>query len=254
MISSKSNSKIKYVKRLLTSAKERRVGGVFVIEGVRIVKEAPMESVKQLFISESLMGSGALETSVYPNVEVVTDEVYRSISDTVTPQGVLAVVEQPSFTLDLAAYENKCRFLLLDGIQDPGNLGTIIRTAEAAACDMVIMSEECADIYNPKVIRSTMGSIFRVPFLIDDLVSVIEALKTDGVMVYGAALDGSLNFRDVSYGEKTAIVIGNEGNGISGGVLNSVNQKIRIPMHGQVESLNAAVSAALILYEIDRRK
>ncbi len=250
MISSKSNGKVKNIKKLLSSAKERRIKGVFVIEGIRIVREAPKEMVEQLFISESLERSGTFPLDDYKNVEVVSDEVYRSLSDTVSPQGVLAVVTQPSHALDLSLYEERCRLLLLDGIQDPGNLGTIIRTAEAAGIDMVIMSEECADIYNPKVIRSTMGSIFRVPFIVDDLVSVVEELKAEGVVVYGAALEDAENVYETEFGEKTAIVIGNEGNGISNGVLNSVNRRIRIPMKGQVESLNAAVSTALILYRI----
>lgn len=254
MISSKNNAKIKSVRKLLTSAKERRIKGLFVVEGVRSVKEAPPESVEQLFISESLSAGGTFSVEPYHNVEIVSDEVYRSLSDTVTPQGVLAVVRQPSWSLDLSLYEEGCRLLLLDGIQDPGNLGTIIRTAEAAGCDMVIMSEDCADIFNPKVIRSTMGSIFRVPFFSDDLVSVIEALKAENIAVYGAALEDSENFYEVSFGAKTAVVIGNEGNGISRSVLNSVNARIRIPMKGQVESLNAAVSAALILYGMQTDK
>lgn len=250
MISSKSNAKIKNVKKLLSSAKERRLQGVLVIEGLRLVREAAPEMFEQLFLSESLSKVGEFDTSLYKNVEIVSDEVFRSLSDTVTPQGVLAVVKQPSWTLEQLSFENGCRLLLLDDIQDPGNLGTILRTAEAAGVDMVIMSEGCADIFNPKVIRSTMGSIFRLPFVTDDLVSVIEMLKTEGVTVYGAALEGSSDYREVEFSEKTAIVIGNEGNGISGNVLNAVNEKIRIPMKGQIESLNAAVSAAILLYHI----
>ena len=250
MISSKSNAKIKNVKKLLSSAKERRLQNLFVIEGVRLVKEAPIELTEQLFISESLAKNGEFDISPYKNVEMVSDEVFRSLSDTVTPQGVLALVKQPSWSLDLSSFENGCKLLLLDDIQDPGNLGTILRTSEAAGVDMVIMSEGCADIFNPKVIRSTMGSIFRVPFIIDDLVSVIEMLKAEGVVVYGAALQDSSDYREVEYEKKTAIVIGNEGNGISGNVLNAVNAKIRIPMKGQIESLNAAVSAAVLLYNI----
>lgn len=250
MISSKSNAKIKNVKKLLSSAKERRLQGVLVIEGLRLVRETSPEMCEQLFLSESLSKAGEFDTSLYKNVEIVSDEVFRSLSDTVTPQGVLAVVKQPSWTLEQLSFENGCRLLLLDDIQDPGNLGTILRTAEAAGVDMVIMSEGCADIFNPKVIRSTMGSIFRLPFVTDDLVSVIEMLKTEGVTVYGAALEGSSDYREVEFSEKTAIVIGNEGNGISGNVLNAVNEKIRIPMKGQIESLNAAVSAAILLYHI----
>ena len=250
MISSKSNAKIKNVKKLLNSAKERRLQSVLVIEGLRLVREASPEICEQLFLSESLSKAGEFDTSLYKNVEIVSDEVFHSLSDTVTPQGVLAVVKQPSWTLEQLSFENGCRLLLLDDIQDPGNLGTILRTAEAAGVDMVIMSEGCADIFNPKVIRSTMGSIFRLPFVTDDLVSVIEMLKTEGVTVYGAALEGSSDYREVEFSEKTAIVIGNEGNGISGNVLNAVNEKIRIPMKGQIESLNAAVSAAILLYHI----
>ena len=241
MISSKSNAKIKNVKKLLSSAKERRLQGVLVIEGLRLVREAAPEMCEQLFLSESLSKAGEFDTSLYKNVEIVSDEVFRSLSDTVTPQGVLAVVKQPSWTLEQLSFENGCRLLLLD---------TILRTAEAAGVNMVIMSEGCADIFNPKVIRSTMGSIFRLPFVTDDLVSVIEMLKTEGVTVYGAALEGSSDYREVEFSEKTAIVIGNEGNGISGNVLNAVNEKIRIPMKGQIESLNAAVSAAILLYHI----
>ena len=250
MISSKSNAKIKNVKKLLNSAKERRLQSVLVIEGLRLVREVSPEICEQLFLSESLSKAGEFDTSLYKNVEIVSDEVFRSLSDTVTPQGVLAVVKQPSWTLEQLSFENGCRLLLLDDIQDPGNLGTILRTAEAAGVNMVIMSEGCADIFNPKVIRSTMGSIFRLPFVTDDLVSVIEMLKTEGVTVYGAALEGSSDYREVEFSEKTAIVIGNEGNGISGNVLNAVNEKIRIPMKGQIESLNAAVSAAILLYHI----
>lgn len=252
MISSRNNAKIKNVRKLLTSPKERRIQGVFAVEGVRIVKEAPPERVEQLFVSESLFQSGTFETGAYSNVEIVTDEVYRSFSDTVSPQGVLALVTQPAYSLELSLYKERCRLLLLDGIQDPGNLGTILRTAEASGTDMVIMSEECADIYNPKVIRSTMGSIFRVPFLVEDLVSVVEELKAEGFCVYGAALEDSENLYEVSFEEKAALVIGNEGNGITTGVLNSVNRRVRIPMKGEVESLNAAVSCALILYRMNR--
>ncbi len=251
MISSRNNAKIKQVRKLLTSAKERRVKGQFVVEGVRIVREAPIDLVDQLFISESLFQSGEFPVDIYENVEIVSDDVYRSFSDTVTPQGVLAVVSQPAYKLDASELSDSCLLLLLDGIRDPGNLGTIIRTAEAAGVDMVLMSEDCADIFNPKVIRSTMGSIFRVPFAVDDLVSVVEALKAEGVVVYGAALEDSVNFREVEFAEKAAVVIGNEANGISFSVLNSVSERIRIPMQGEVESLNAAVSAAIILYYLN---
>lgn len=252
MISSKSNAKIKSVKKLISSSKERKAKGLFVIEGARLVKEAPEESVEQLFVSESMEQSGEFDLSLYKNVELVSDEVFRFLSDTVTPQGVLAVVRQPVWPMAGGIFDQPCRLILLDDIQDPGNLGTILRTAEAAGIDMVIMSEGCADVFNPKVIRSTMGSIFRVPFVCDDLVSVIEVLKTEGVRIYGAALEGGTDYQSIDFPDKTAIVIGNEGNGISGSILNAVNERIFIPMEGKVESLNAAVSAAILMFYLKK--
>lgn len=250
MISSKSNAAVRSVRKLLASAKERKARGLFVIEGLRLVKEAPADWIDRLYISESLSRSGEIDNSFRSRAEIVSDDVFRSISDTVTPQGILAVVRQPVWSPDLLRFEDGCRLLLLDDIQDPGNLGTILRTAEAAGVDLAVLSEGCADLFNPKAIRATMGSIFRLPCIIDDLVSVIEMLKTEGVRVYGAALEGSTSYREAAFPEKTAIVIGNEGSGISAGVLNSVNEKIRIPMEGKVESLNVAVSAAILLFQI----
>ena len=253
MISSKSNSKIKYIKKLMSSAKERRRNGVFVVEGLRIVREVPEELLAELYVSESLVSSGRVPEADLPKAEIVTDEVFRFLSDTVTPQGILAIVKKPSYSLDLSYYKDRARILLLDDIQDPGNLGTILRTAEAAGTDLVILSEGCADLFNPKVIRSTMGSIFRVPFLTEDPVTAIPRLKEAGISVYGAALEGAVDFRSVTFPEKTAIVIGNEGNGISSEVLDLVDEKIKIPMEGKVESLNAAVSTAILLYLINMK-
>ena len=166
MISSKSNAKIKNVKKLLSSAKERRLQGVFVIEGLRLVREAAPEICEQLFISESLAKAGEFDTSLYKNVETVSDEVFRSLSDTVTPQGVLAVVKQPAWTLEQLSFENGCRLLLLDDIQDPGNMGTMFRTAEAAGVAGIILMGECVDVFSPKVVRAAMGALFRLPFII----------------------------------------------------------------------------------------
>lgn len=248
MITSKNNGKIKGVKKLLSSSRERRRRGVFVIEGLRLLKEAPKEGIQEMYISESLAAGGEIGKAEYPFAEIASDEVFRSLSDTVSPQGVLAVVRQPSFTFGPEKMAGDCTLLLLDDIQDPGNLGTMLRTAEAAGVDFVIMSEGCVDVFNPKVIRSTMGSVFRVPFIVDDLVSVIEEIKAEGVTVYGAATEGAVDFRRAEASGKKAIVIGNEGNGISGPVFHALSSTIKIPMEGKVESLNAAVSAAVLLY------
>ena len=247
MITSKTNPHIKQVKQLASSAKARRESGLFVVEGDRIVSEVPVESIRYLYVSES--HEKEFDLSGFPRYEVVGDEAFKAMSDTVNPQGVLAVLKQPSYKADdLIRSKPNGLYLILDDIRDPGNLGTMIRTAEAAGVNAVIMSPGCADIFNPKVIRSTMGSIFRVPFAQAELVPVIEKLKNRNVTVYGAALDGADNFKDVDYKGATAFVIGNEANGISPEVLRSVSKKIRIPMAGKVESLNAAISAAVLLF------
>ena len=254
MITSKSNQKVKKVRKLLDSSKERRERKLFVVEGRRLVKEAPVEWVEELFVSESFFTAGKADFSRYKTVEVLKDDVFKSLSDTVHPQGILAVVKQPEYLLKglrEGSLNNVCTILLLDDIQDPGNLGTIFRTAEAAGVSGIIMSNGCADIFNPKAIRSTMGSIYRVPFIVDELVPTIENLKMDGFSVYGAALEEAVPFREVIYPQLRAIVIGNEGKGISTSVLNSVSERIMIPMKGKVESLNAAVSCAVLLFYLD---
>lgn len=254
MITSKNNQKVKKVRKLLDSVKERRERKLFVVEGKRLVKEAPAEWVEELFVSESFYAFGKTDLSPYKSVEVLKDDVFKSLSDTVHPQGILAVVKQPEYLLKGLRDDHAndtCTILLLDDIQDPGNLGTMFRTAEAAGVSGIIMSNGCADIFNPKAIRSTMGSIYRVPFIVDELVPAIENLKMDGFGVYGAALEEAVPFREVDYPAHRAIVIGNEGKGISTSVLNSVSGRIKIPMKGQVESLNAAVSCAVLLFYLD---
>ena len=282
MITSRSNAQLKSVRRLLDSSKERRERKLFVVEGKRLVGEAPAEWVEEVFVSETFYSFGKTDLSPYKKVEIVKDDVFKSVSATVHPQGILAVVRQPEYLLkgfsgsdapvgvdtpavgdapvgvDIPSADGGpsgaggfCTILLLDDIQDPGNLGTMFRTAEAAGVSGVIMSSGCADIFNPKAIRSTMGSIYRLPFIVDELVPAIENLKMDGFQVYGAALEEAVPFREIDYPRRRAIVIGNEGKGISTSVLNSVNERIFIPMKGQVESLNAAVSCAVLLYHLD---
>ena len=253
MITSRSNPKLKSVRKLVDSAKERRERKLFVVEGKRLVQEAPVEWIEEIYLSERFYEAGKMDLSLYQDkkIEIVKDDIFRTLSATVHPQGVLAVVRQPEYLLKGLSGQGVCTILLLDDIQDPGNLGTIFRTAEAAGVSGVILSSGCADIFNPKTIRSTMGSIYRLPFIVDELVPAIENLKMDGFAVYGAALEEAVPFREVTYPPRRAIVIGNEGKGISTSVLNSVSERILIPMKGQVESLNAAVSCAVLLFYLD---
>ena len=145
--------------------------------------------------------------------------------------------------------------LLLEDVQDPGNVGTILRTAEAAGVSGVFLSGKCADLFQPKVIRATMGSVFRVPFRVEqDICGTVAWLQEKGVRLYAAALEGSESFFCNSYTEPCAFLIGNEGNGLSAELLQTADQRVRIPMSGRVESLNAAVAAAVFLYEAKRQR
>ena len=248
MITSKNNNQYKRIKKLLSSSKTRREEGRFVVEGERIVKEAPLELLDSVCMSASCAEGLKLPSGV----TVFSDDIFRSLSDTVTPQGVMAVIKQPSYTLGgiigQAGETESALYLLLDDIRDPGNLGTIVRTAEAAGVSGIILSPGCADIFNPKVIRSTMGSIYRVPFVTAPLKEAAESLKISGAAVYAACLEAELYYNEAEYGRRCAFIIGNEARGISPDVLETADIKIKIPMAGEVESLNAAISAAIIMY------
>lgn len=176
-------------------------------------------------------------------------------SDTKTPQGILCVVRRVEKKLGEISGGKNPLLLILDNIQDPGNLGTIIRTAEAAGITGVIMSADCVDIYNPKTIRSTMGSVFRVPFVyVRELAKTIRGLQEEGIFFYAAHLAGSSAYDEVSYRGKSAFLIGNEGNGLREEIAQCADMYIRIPMHGQVESLNAAAASAVLMFEAARQR
>lgn len=245
MITSKSNQKIKRVKALMASAKERREQGLFVIEGSRLVSEAPAGLIEEVYVSSSFVKSGVECIPCDVDYEIVSDDVFRSLSDTVNPQGILAVVRIPAGGMEKVIGADL--YIILDDVRDPGNLGTIIRTAEAAGA-RVIMSETCADLFNPKTVRSTMGTIFRVPFAICPVAEAIERLHEEGVTVCAAMLDGSVPYNELDASGAVAFIIGNEANGVSAEAAEASDRRVRIPMKGRVESLNAAVSAAILMY------
>lgn len=251
VITSASNEQIKYIIQLKEKAKTRRTEGRFVVEGIKMFSEIPAEDLVSVYVSESFLAekSDVLEGVKY---QTVSDSVFKKISDTVTPQGVLAVVKQKKYTVeDILAGRNKEKscIVVLDRLQDPGNLGTIVRTGEGAGISGIIMSSDCADIYNPKVIRSTMGSIFRVPFaIVEDLPSAVEQLRADGVITYAAHLKGE-DYDKADLSGDVAFLIGNEARGLSDEVSDKADKLIKIPMEGKVESLNAAVATAILMYQ-----
>lgn len=265
MITSTNNRQMKQVMALLKKAKERKESRCFVVEGTKMVMEAPKEWLKAVYVSESFEENSqqhlflqelreyCKKTEIL--FEVVSDSVFKSVSDTQTPQGILAVVSMPSYQMKDLFKKEKTNLLILESIQDPGNLGTMIRTGEGAGITGVIMNKTTVDIFNPKTIRSTMGSIYRVPFLAaEDFKEVIQELKEKGVCVYAAHLKGEQMYDEEDYTKACAFLIGNEGNGLSNEIAELADTYIKIPMEGSVESLNAAISAALLMYETNRQR
>lgn len=254
MISSTSNIKVKNIINLKKSAKARKKENCFLVEGPRMFFEIPRDRVMECYLTEEFAGKYDKELRGW-KYELISENVCRHLSDTKTPQGVIAVVrrEEPAIEELINKEKNPC-FFLLESLQDPGNLGTIVRTAEGAGVTGIIMNKETVDIYNPKVIRSTMGAVFRVPFVItDDLPQVVEQLKQKGISVYAGHLKGDVFYKQ-DYRNGSAFLIGNEGNGLTDEITALADHKIKIPMKGKVESLNAAVSATILMYETMRQR
>ena len=247
-----TNKRIKELIALKERAKVRRDTKTYIVEGMKMCAEVPKDLLLETYVTEAFaaMHSEWLEGIDH---EVIEDRLFDRICDTKTPQGILCVVKQKEYELDDILRHGDL-YVILEDIQDPGNLGTIMRTAEGAGAAGVIMSKGCVDIYNPKTIRSTMGSAYRVPFLyVDDLKSAIEKIRSCEIDVYAAHLKGETYYDDIKY-RRAAFLIGNEGNGLREETAALADSYIKIPMSGQVESLNAAVSTAILMYEFRRQK
>ena len=196
----------------------------------------------------------ASEMITWMNHEVVTEEQMKKLTDTVTPQGILCVVRQPSYTMeDIINHPGHRLIMILEDIQDPGNLGTIFRTAEGAGASGIIMTKGCADLFNPKVVRSTMGSIYRVPFFVtDDIEQTISLVKNAQIEVFAAHLKGEHFYDEIEY-KDAAFLIGNEGRGLKDSTASLADTYIKIPMSGELESLNASMAAGILMYEHNRQ-
>lgn len=252
MITSKDNTLIKHIKSL-SQKKYRDEFKEYVVEGLKMSLEAiECAKISNILLCEELIDKNlsliidmAKKYDLLNKIEYTSVNVFNSISDTSTPQGVLVVCKQKgaSDILDNVLF-------VLDDIQDPGNLGTIIRTLDSAGYKDLIISNQTADPYNNKVVRSTMGAIFRLNIIrIDDLISYLQDLKKEKYAIVISSLQESTSLYDLSFNKKMAIVIGNESKGVSKEVFNLADIKIKIPMLGQTESLNAAVATSLIAYE-----
>lgn len=226
------------------------------VEGIKMFQEAPENEIVKAYISEELFEKGTLKSSLEGiPYEVLKNDVFSHVSDTKTPQGILCIMEQKKYRLEQLTKGDAPLLLVLENLQDPGNLGTMMRTAEGAGVTGVLLSRGCVDIYNPKTIRSTMGSIYRVPFLYtDNLLEDMDKLHEKGIVTFAAHLKGKGYYDEESYKGPTAFLIGNEGNGLSDELSGKAKQYIKIPMEGQLESLNAAVAAAILMYEASRQR
>jgi RNA methyltransferase, TrmH family len=260
-ITSSNNSFIKEVKALKLK-RHREEKKQFIIEGIRFVEEAFMEKsdIVRVFLSDQLSGTrGGKELQqkvVAGGYEsyMLSEKLFREISDTETPQGILAILRMKSYELN-DIITNNTFVIILDSLQDPGNLGTIIRTADAAGASGIILSKGCVDLYNPKVLRATMGSVFHVPFYFSlNLEETIDILKARGICTYAAHLNGDKHYFNLCLKDNIAIIIGNEANGISDEIASKADALVKIPMPGRSESLNASVAASLLMYEVVRQR
>lgn len=253
MITSAANSRIKQVVQWQSKAKERKKDGVYLVEGIKMYQEAPVEDILEVYVSEE--AAEKVRNLNKHSYEVVSADVFRKMSDTQTPQGVLTVLKQPRYTLEGLLEQENPLLVILENLQDPGNLGTILRTGEGAGVTGVIMTEQTVDIFNPKTIRATMGSIYRVPFVyISDMAETLGKLHAKGIHTYAAHLEGSTYYDSFSFKESTAFIIGNEGNGLRKETAEMAEYYLKIPMEGQVESLNAAMATGLLMYEAHRQR
>ena len=255
-IQSKDNLLIKDIRKL-KEKRYRTSSNMFLVEGFRFVEEA-LDSgfeVAHIFISargEDKFKNSSMKNKLQVNTKVygVSDSLLKNICDTDNPQGIIASVRNKPVEIK---YDNGF-YMLADRIQDPGNMGTIIRTAHAAGALGVILTKGTVDIYNEKTLRATMGSIFKIPIIYDNDLSLVQKLKKSGFKLVTSSLATDKNFYDIDLKGKIIISVGNEGNGISDEVYEICDLKIKIPMPGGAESLNAAVASSIMMYEVVRQK
>ncbi|MBU3156052.1 TrmH family RNA methyltransferase [Clostridium estertheticum] len=255
-IQSKDNLLIKDIRKL-KEKRYRTSSNMFLVEGFRFVEEALDSGFEVVHIFISARGEVKFENSSIKNklqvntkVYGVNDSLFKNICDTDNPQGIIASVRNKPVEIK---YDNGF-YMLADRIQDPGNMGTIIRTAHAAGALGVILTKGTVDIYNEKTLRATMGSIFKIPIIYDNDLSLVKKLKMSGFKLVTSSLDTDKNFYDIDLKGKIIISVGNEGNGISDEVYEICDLKIKIPMPGGAESLNAAVASSIMMYEVVRQK
>ncbi len=261
IITSRTNSKIKNIVSLVNNKKERLQKNLFVIEGFKILKEAINNKIEieSILLTEDFWQANKYELNLIltnnMNIVIITYDICKKISNNVTPQGIFAICKIPSLTSLKTVIGNGKNILMIVGLQDVGNFGTIIRTANALGVDYILTSKDCPDIYSCKVLRSAMGAAFSIPVVVvDDVVKTMEMFKNNGFSLYASAVtDDCENIKDVVFDKKSVVVVGNEGNGLSSQVINCCDYTIKIPMVKKANSLNVAVATGILLWELKFR-
>ncbi|WP_345738129.1 RNA methyltransferase [Prosthecobacter algae] len=258
-ITSASNEKIKHARRV----RDGREPGLIFIEGLRLAEEAVNSSLTiEVCFSDSLDPAESrlvallkrLEQNSVPHFTTTTD-IIRAMSDTVQSQGIILIARRPAQQTTGAWQKNSTLLLGLDRLQDPGNLGTLIRTAEAAGVGGIVSLKGSADAFSPKVLRSSMGSAFRLPLLENASAADLNALQVNqGFKIVAAAGEGEMDYTDYDWQQPTLLLLGNEGRGVAPELMQQCDVRLRIPMHAGVESLNVAAAGAVMLFEAARQR
>ncbi|KMK74589.1 TrmH family RNA methyltransferase [Alkalihalobacillus pseudalcaliphilus] len=246
-IESAKNPQIKQWKKLQTK-KGREQTGLFIIEGAHLVEEAAKAQMK----FEALLITDESQLDKRWNMDkrhvyIVNGTVIKELSETDSPQGLVAIVQMRALSQNIAA---RGQWLLIDRVQDPGNIGTMIRTAEACGLTGVILGQGSVDLYNGKVIRATQGAAFHIPVIKADLLQVIDEFQANNIPVFGTAFEDATSFRDIEEQAQFALVVGNEGQGVAKDILSKCKQNLYIPIIGQAESLNVAVASGILMYAL----
>lgn len=249
VIRSRDNKTVKEIKKL-HEKKYRNANKKFLVEGLRFVREALESSfeVTMIIISEGVYEKfNELEAA---RIILVSDAIFKELCETDSPQGVLAVVKNKELEMNTESGF----YVLADKVQDPGNIGTIIRTANAAGANGVILTKGTVDVYNDKTLRATMGAIFKIPIILDEDLSFTKLLKSKAFKLVTSSLETENNFYDIDLKDNSIIAVGNEGNGISREIYDICDEKVKIPMPGGAESLNVGIAAGIMMFEVVRQK
>lgn len=258
LISSKDNELIKHIKKL-KDKKYRDESNEYIIEGVKLIEEAVKEKVriKKIIVCEDTTRTYEIPSHVMLEIAkyeciYVTDKVFNSITQVTNPQGIMAIAEKNAVDQQIDFAQDI--IVALDDVQDPGNLGTILRTVDSIGLNQIIVSKGTADAFNSKVVRSTMGAIFRIKIIeVEDLVQAIKEMRRHHFKLMVTSLQTKNSIYDIDFNKKI-IVIGNESNGVSKEIQDMADEKAKIPMIGKTESLNASVAAGVVMYEYVRQK